>query len=77
MSDFKKKVDNSRMADPNVEEIRKSAPLFRDLSGTRCTAVRAKYLNDKCAFKAREGRVLCHPTQQKCYVRAIVDRVRC
>jgi hypothetical protein len=47
MSDFKKKVDNSRMADPNVEEIRKSAPLFRDLSGTRCTAVRAKYLNDK------------------------------
>jgi hypothetical protein len=46
-ADFKKKCDNSRMADPNVEELRKSAPLYRDLSGARCTAVRAKYLNDK------------------------------
>jgi hypothetical protein len=39
------------MADPAVEETRKSTPLYRDLSGSRCTAVRAKHLNDKVDAK--------------------------
>jgi hypothetical protein len=34
------------MADPAVEEMRKSAPLYCDLSGARYTAVRGKHLNN-------------------------------
>jgi hypothetical protein len=39
------------MADPAVEETRKSAPLYRDLGTARYTAVRAKHLNDKVDAK--------------------------
>jgi hypothetical protein len=37
--------------DPNVEETRKSAPLYHDLGSTRSTAVRAKYINEKVDAK--------------------------
>jgi hypothetical protein len=47
LKDFKASCDRSRTLDPVVEDDRKSAPLYRDLSGARCTAVRAKYLNNK------------------------------
>ena len=47
LKDFKASCDRSRTLDPVVEDDRKSAPLYRDLSGARCTAKRAKYLNNK------------------------------
>ena len=40
-----------RIDDPEIVEIRKSAPLYRDLSGTRVTAVRAMYANEKVDCK--------------------------
>jgi hypothetical protein len=38
--------------DKEVEEMRKSAPLFRDLSGSWSTVVRAKYMHDKVDAKS-------------------------
>ena len=40
---YEMKCKNSRMNDPEVVEIRKSVPLYRDLSG-RNTSVRAKFM---------------------------------
>ena len=42
---FDKKIKNHRMNDTEVVELRKSVPLYRDLS-TRNTAMRAKYLRE-------------------------------
>ena len=47
LADFKKNCKRCRINDTVVEETRKSAPLYRDLSGSRNTCVRAKYVNDK------------------------------
>eukprot|EP00956_Cyclotella_meneghiniana_P004276 scaffold5246_cov75-Cyclotella_meneghiniana.AAC.1 len=51
--DFKKSCKRSRIADPSVEEMRKSAPLYRDVSKARTlsTTIRAKYLNHKADAK--------------------------
>lgn len=47
LKDFRTSCVRNRTLDPAIEEERKSVLLYRDLSGTRCTAVRAKYLNNK------------------------------
>eukprot|EP00956_Cyclotella_meneghiniana_P042754 scaffold249312_cov72-Cyclotella_meneghiniana.AAC.3 len=49
LKDFKKSCKRSRIADPSVEDMRKSAPLYRDVSKARTlsTTIRAKYLNLK------------------------------
>ena len=53
LKDFKKSCKRSRIADPSVEEMRKSAPLYRDVSKARTlsTTIRAKYLNLKADAK--------------------------
>ena len=42
---FKKECDRSRQNDDNINEVRKSESLYRDVSSRdNCTAIRAKYL---------------------------------
>ena len=42
---FKAQCDRSRQLDENIHEVRKSEPLYRDISDRdKCTAVRAKFL---------------------------------
>lgn len=42
---FKKQCQRSRYLDDNINEVRKSEPLYRDVSDrNHCTAIRAKYL---------------------------------
>jgi hypothetical protein len=51
LNEFNSSCARSRILDPNVQEMRKSAPLYRDLGSTRSTAVRAKYLNERVDAK--------------------------
>jgi hypothetical protein len=49
--EFAENCKRSRINDPSVEETRKSAPLYRDVSSVRSTVVRAKHMENKVDAK--------------------------